>query len=67
MTDDNDSDDPIVEEVRQAREQYAARFGYDLRDMCEDLRRRSADRGAKTVTLPPRRVPQTPPPAKKAS
>lgn len=32
--------DPIVEEVRRVREEYAARFGYDLeaifRDLCEE-------------------------------
>jgi hypothetical protein len=49
--------DSIVEEVRRAREEYAARFNYDLRAMCEDLRKRSVERGVKTVTLSPRPVP----------
>ena len=31
-------DDPIVQEVRQLREQYAARFNYDLVAIFEDLR-----------------------------
>jgi hypothetical protein len=52
--------DPIVEEVRRAREEYAARFNYDLRAMCEDLRKRSAERGVKTVTLSPRPAPSPP-------
>lgn len=30
--------DPIVEEVREAREEYAARFGYDLDATFQDLR-----------------------------
>ena len=30
--------DPIVEEVREAREEYAAGFGYDLDAIFEDLR-----------------------------
>ena len=30
--------DPIVEEVRAARQQHAARFGYDLKKIAEDLR-----------------------------
>ncbi len=29
--------DEIVEEVRQVREEYAARFGYDLDAICRDL------------------------------
>lgn len=30
--------DPIVEEVRKARDEYAARFNYDLVAMVADLR-----------------------------
>ena len=30
--------DPIVEEVRRVREGYAARFGFDLQRIVEDLR-----------------------------
>jgi hypothetical protein len=32
--------DPIVEEVRAARQQHAARFGYDLKKIAEDLRQK---------------------------
>jgi hypothetical protein len=32
--------DPIVEEVRRIREQYAARFGYDLKKIYRDLKER---------------------------
>jgi hypothetical protein len=31
--------DPIVDEVRRAREEYARRFNYDLRAIGEDLKR----------------------------
>jgi hypothetical protein len=34
------SKDEIVEEVRAAREAYAARFDFDLRRIFEDLRRK---------------------------
>jgi len=34
--------DPIVEEVRAARQQHAARFGYDLKKIAEDLRQKRA-------------------------
>jgi len=30
--------DEIVEEVRAAREAYAARFNFDLKEMCKDLK-----------------------------
>ena len=33
-------DDPIVAEVRRVREEYAAKFGYDLKRMDEDTKRR---------------------------
>lgn len=50
------SDDPIVEEVRRAGEDYFKQFNYDLHAICEDLRQRSRDAGEKTISLPPRRV-----------
>lgn len=62
-----DQPDPIVEEVRQARDQYAARFDYDVRAMCEDLRRRTIERGTQTVNFPPRPVQPAPSPEKKVS
>jgi hypothetical protein len=31
-------DDPIVEEVRQYREQHAAQFNYDLQAIYQDLK-----------------------------
>lgn len=46
--------DPIVDEVRRVGEAYFAQFHFDLRAVCEDLRRRSAEAGRETVTLPPR-------------
>jgi hypothetical protein len=48
--------DPIVEEVRKAREAYAARFNFDLRAMCRDLREKEKNSGRTYVTLPARRV-----------
>ena len=60
-------DDPIVDEVRQAGEAYFAQFNFDLRAICEDLRRRSVERGVQAITLPARPARPTPPPAKKVS
>lgn len=48
--------DPIVEEVRRRREEYAARFNHDLKAICRDLRERQEKSGRKTVSLPPKRV-----------
>jgi hypothetical protein len=48
--------DPIVDEVRRAGKAYFAKFKFDLKAICEDLRRRSREEGRKVVSLPPRRV-----------
>lgn len=37
--------DPIVEEVRQARDEHARRFGYDLDAICADLMARQLRSG----------------------
>ena len=49
--------DPIVEEIRKYREQYAAKFNYDLAAICKDLRERQATCGRKVVSRPPKRIP----------
>lgn len=48
--------DPIVAEVRQAREALAQRFNYDLREMIRDARERQAASGRRVVSLPHRPV-----------
>jgi len=49
------TEDPIVAEVRAARERYAAQFGFDLAKIVDDLRRRQAAAGRAVVSFPPRR------------
>jgi hypothetical protein len=63
--------DPIVEEVRKYREENAARFGFDVRKIAEDLLRRQATSGHPVVDFseegrPTRRrkAPQSRPPAR---
>ncbi len=51
--------DSIVAEVRQAREEIAKRFNYDLRAMIEDARDRQAASGRRVATFPPRPVRKT--------
>ena len=48
-------DDPIVAEVRKARDEYARRFNYDLDAICKDLQEKQAQSGSEVVSFPPRR------------
>ncbi len=48
--------DPIVEEIRRYRQEYAAQFNHDLKAICRDLRKRQKQGGRKVVSLPPRPV-----------
>jgi len=48
--------DPIVEEVRRAREAHAKQFNYDLDAICEDLRKPEKTAGHPTVSFPPKRT-----------
>ncbi len=48
--------DPIVEEVRKARDEYAKQFNYDLDAICRDLREKQEKSRNKVVSFPPRRV-----------
>jgi hypothetical protein len=42
--------DPIVDEVRRARDAYAARFDYDLRAIYRDLKAQEKRSGRKIVS-----------------
>lgn len=46
--------DPIVEEVRRVREEYAARFAFDLDAIYRDLKEREERGEFTTVHRPPR-------------
>ena len=43
--------DPIVEEVRKHREARAAKFGFDIRAIVEDVIKRQAASGHRVVDL----------------
>ena len=49
------TDDPIVAEVRKARDDYAQRFHYDLDAICQDLQQKQQQSGRKLVSFPPKR------------
>ena len=48
--------DPIVEEVRRARETHAKQFNYDLDAICKDLKKREETSGHPAVSLAPKRL-----------
>ena len=48
-------EDPIIEEIHKWREEYAAKFNYDVKAIGEDMRQRQAASGRKSVTLPSRK------------
>jgi hypothetical protein len=45
---------PVVAEIRRIREQIAARFGYNIRAIGEDARRRDAADDRDVIRRPPR-------------
>ncbi len=47
--------DLIVEEVREIRRQHAAKFNYNLRAICADLKEVEKSCGHTVVNLPPKR------------
>ena len=49
-------DDPIVDEVRRIRQAYAKRFGFDLRAMVADLRRKEQEHPERLVSFNPKPV-----------
>ena len=49
------TEDPIVEEVRRARDDYAKSFHYDLDAICRDLQQKQTQSGRPVVSFPPRR------------
>ncbi len=48
--------DPIVEEVRAARDAHAKKFNYDLRAIAADLEKQQTKGKRKVVTLSPKKV-----------
>jgi hypothetical protein len=52
--------DPIVDEVRKAREDYARQFNFDLDAICRDLRQKQQTSGVQFVSLPKRPVQRQP-------
>ena len=49
-------EDPIVAEVRAAREAFAAKHNYDIDAMCAALKAREGQDGREVVHLGPKRI-----------
>ena len=48
--------DEIVEEVRKVRDEYAAKFNYDLDAIYEDIKMQEKQTERKVVSLPPKKA-----------
>ena len=48
-------EDDIVEEVRNVRDKYAARFNYDLEAIYKDIKEQEKQSQRKVVSLPPKK------------
>jgi hypothetical protein len=46
--------DPIVEEVRRVRQEYAKRHNFDLHAIAADLRKREQEHPERLVSFPPK-------------
>jgi hypothetical protein len=51
------SSDPIVDEVRAARDAIAREFDYDIEHIARTMQERQAKGDRPVVRLPPRRIP----------
>lgn len=49
------NDDPIVQEVRKARDEYAKKFDYDLDAICRGMQEKQQQPGKQVVSIPPKR------------
>ncbi len=50
--------DEIVEEVRKARDEYAAKFNYDLDAIYKDIKKQEKKSRRKLVSLPSKKAEQ---------
>ena len=46
--------DPIVSEVRSVRDKHAAQFGYNLKEIFRDIKKKQKSSGRKYVQYPSR-------------
>ncbi len=49
-------EDPIVEEVRAARQKHIARFNFDLKKIAQDLKEKQEESNRKIVSYSPKLI-----------
>ena len=49
-------EDPIVEEVRVARQKHAVRFNFDLKKIAQDLKEKQEESNRKIVSYSPKLI-----------
>jgi ATP-dependent Zn protease len=52
----NEIIDPIIAEVRKAREAYAEKFDYNIQNMCRDLIKRQKQNADRVIALPHKKI-----------
>jgi len=48
--------DPIIEEIRAIRDEFAKEHGYDIKAIVAALQREEAESGRQVISLPPKRI-----------
>lgn len=48
--------DPIVEEVRKARNEHAKKFNYDIKAIVADIQKQQKESGREFVSFPAKRI-----------
>ena len=51
--------DEVVEEVRKARDEFAAKFNYDMDAIYREIKKQEAESDREFVSFPPKRVKAT--------
>jgi hypothetical protein len=52
--------DEVLEEIHRIREEHAKSFNYDLKAICDDLRKRQAASGRQIISQPLKQYSQQP-------
>jgi hypothetical protein len=48
--------DPIIEEIRAIRDEFAKEHGYDVKAIVAALQREETESGLEVISLPPKRL-----------